>query len=308
MAGAGKIRIIENKWVDFSTARNQAIDVASCGWIIWIDADDRVNPDCWKEIIRLKKAARNQMIGFKILNMKNGIPFGSQWQQVRMFPNHPALRYEYPVHEQIVYAGAALGLARVDIDTVTIWHCGYDRAGVMEGKAQRNLELLKSIPADKMTISHAMAIANSYYHLKDYWQGVAVYEKLFRELVPDHNTFDAISSMPCLIADGYFNLGKYWEALKWIDKAQNSNIEAWYLRGRCYEILGIFPSAMSSYKMAITIKPRASCQPMNYDMCRLYSYHSLLRLYMVFGNQNKAVSLTAELALQYPNIRLDPGD
>src|SRR5262249_52227042 len=68
--------------------------------------------------------------------------------QVRLFPNHPAIRWEYRVHEQTLPAVNRLG-GRVKWTDVVIDHVGYQDVSVRRSKLERNLGLLELDHADK---------------------------------------------------------------------------------------------------------------------------------------------------------------
>ena len=68
--------------------------------------------------------------------------------QVRLFRNHPAIRWEYRTHEQIMAAIQRLG-GVIQRSDVVIEHTGYYDPQQRRVKAERNLRLLELDRADR---------------------------------------------------------------------------------------------------------------------------------------------------------------
>ncbi len=66
---------------------------------------------------------------------------------IRLFPNHPQVRWKYRVHEQILPALNQLGIPVVGTDIV-IDHTGYQDPALVQRKTERNLRLLELDYAD----------------------------------------------------------------------------------------------------------------------------------------------------------------
>jgi tetratricopeptide (TPR) repeat protein len=67
---------------------------------------------------------------------------------VRLFPNHPKVRYEWPAHEQVVGSLHRAGIPIFDSD-IEIIHTGYSDPETNKRKQARNLAILeKQIAAD----------------------------------------------------------------------------------------------------------------------------------------------------------------
>ena len=64
------VKVIENEWEgNFSTARNQSIEEATCSWILWMDADDRVPPEECEAFKKLKTAPLDRCFAFQVVNL-----------------------------------------------------------------------------------------------------------------------------------------------------------------------------------------------------------------------------------------------
>jgi len=134
------------KWIkDFSAARNYCISKASCRWIIWLDADDRLPENTVEELRRiLKKEAPNKVFYLEVSDNK-----GTKLLQVRVFPNKADIKFEGRIHEQILLSIRKLGLSEARLP-LEIIHTGYEDSGLLKEKQLRNLELFKEqFPEEK---------------------------------------------------------------------------------------------------------------------------------------------------------------
>ncbi len=140
-------KVYHFKWCDdFSAARNESLRHAKGDYIIYLDADDRVSKKEAEKIETLKNSfpeEKNVAYSLKIVfstpeNSKNCA------YQVRIFPNLPDIRFEQPIHEQIVPSLKRKGIKGVLTDIV-IEHKGYEDYELLRKKAYRNLNILKNL-------------------------------------------------------------------------------------------------------------------------------------------------------------------
>ena len=138
-------RILHHVWADdFAQARNIALDAASCSWILYIDADERLSlPDGGVLSAYIDPAAAACLVRFR---PKSGYTRYLEW---RIFRNDPRIRFEGRIHEsmvrsiQDVASSDGLKIARTPVQ---IDHLGYD--GDQAHKHPRNLPLLEACVRD----------------------------------------------------------------------------------------------------------------------------------------------------------------
>ena len=161
IAGRYGAKVVSAPWQDdFSAARNVSIDHAAGRWILWLDADDVVPPESLPVIAGLKATPPERVYGFVVRNERPG-GTGTEFNQARMFPNRPELRFERKIHEQIMPSALRAGL-RLEQCAAVVEHHGYVEPALVKRKAERNVRLLlqeyAGIPPDIVT---AIEIADS---------------------------------------------------------------------------------------------------------------------------------------------------
>jgi glycosyltransferase involved in cell wall biosynthesis/predicted Zn-dependent protease len=139
-------RIVEFPWIDdFAAARNEGLRRATGDWIFWMDADDRLDVENLRRLRTLfsNLADENACYVMQCLCATAGegeSPY--MVEHLRLFRNHPQMRWQHRIHEQIL--PAALDL-RADVrnSDVVIRHGGYVTTEQYQQKLERNLRLLR---------------------------------------------------------------------------------------------------------------------------------------------------------------------
>ncbi len=128
----------------FAAARNESLRHASGEWVFWLDADDRLDSDNSARLAALLQALPDGNVGFvmKCLCLPDPVSRRSTTvDHVRLFRRHPALRWRYRVHEQILPSLKELG-GTVRWSDVVIHHTGYQEPGLRQRKLERDFRLL----------------------------------------------------------------------------------------------------------------------------------------------------------------------
>jgi tetratricopeptide (TPR) repeat protein len=145
-------RVFDFPWVDsFAAARNESLRHARLPWVLWLDADDRLdaaNRDRLRGMLASLPDDQSAYLMQQQSGPADGTEVGMGVDHVRLFRNHPAIRWDYRVHEQIVPAILRHGgrLRRTDI---AIRHVGYQDPALRKRKEERNLRLLRMQDADR---------------------------------------------------------------------------------------------------------------------------------------------------------------
>ncbi len=214
-------------WVnDFSAARNYALSKSSYSYILYIDADERLNID---SIGELEKIINNPFIQawyctVKNIDNKNGVPKFSKYP--RLFPNNPGVRFNGRVHEQIedslTKLGYTFGNSKIVID-----HLGYDvDVTVLKDKATRNLKLLIDDYRDTNSAYTAYQVANTFAIMEQTMDAERYYRKAL-EYSDLNNAYRAV----CYgyLAGTAFKRSEFEDAIKHINNAIKYNSKDPYL-------------------------------------------------------------------------------
>jgi GT2 family glycosyltransferase/Flp pilus assembly protein TadD len=139
-------RVFDFPWVDsFAAARNESLRHAKGDWIFWMDADDRLEASSRPLLKQLFADLRPGVMAFsmKCLCVPDPAhPSPTVVDHIRLFPNAPAIRWHYRVHEQILPSVRAAG-GNVCFVPIVIRHVGYKDPALRRLKLERDLRLLK---------------------------------------------------------------------------------------------------------------------------------------------------------------------
>ena len=146
-------KVYHFQWIDdFAAAKNYAIEQASGEWIAFLDADEYMNQEDTRKLVRLLEQISMPKKGEKLpLFIRcawvqlddSGKPFSVDPQD-RVFRNRKDLRYHGKIHEQIqMPPGGRFTFIQAE-NMLSIFHTGYGKSVYEEtGKLQRNIKLLE---------------------------------------------------------------------------------------------------------------------------------------------------------------------
>lgn len=155
-------RVVDFPWCDdFSAARNESLRNCTGNWVLWMDADDRLDD---KNVIRLR-AIINELsekphayVMQVVSPADHSTESASVVSHIRLFPNHPEVRWRGRVHEQILLDIMENVDCAVIFSEVVIQHVGYVDPVLQRRKANRDLRLLRmeyaANPNDAVVLFH----------------------------------------------------------------------------------------------------------------------------------------------------------
>jgi tetratricopeptide (TPR) repeat protein len=101
---AAGAEVLRRPWDDdFSAARNAGLARASGDWILVLDADEMISPEL---VAQIKLVLEDPRAGAATVVMRNLLPHGHRRDtaMLRLFRNHPAVRFSAPIHEDVTGA------------------------------------------------------------------------------------------------------------------------------------------------------------------------------------------------------------
>jgi tetratricopeptide (TPR) repeat protein len=216
IARAHGAKVIASAWYDdFSRARNESLAAATCDWILWLDADDRVPSDEIARIAALKTLPADRAFGFVLVNVAPG-RFDERWLQLRMFPNDPRIRFYGRVHEQVAKSVLAAHLPIYFLD-VEIVHTGHADPELREHKERRNLRLLELDVAERPDDLHQLyCLADALASLGERARAMDLLRRVHAEI----NRESPLAAQSAVrLAQCFSDLGDLEEAAAWVDRA-----------------------------------------------------------------------------------------
>jgi tetratricopeptide (TPR) repeat protein len=139
--------VLERAWRnDFAWARNQGLEVATKRWILVLDADEELTSDSKAALLQLKSVPAYQgAVWVRCFNESDDYRGTGAMSHVliRLFPNHPEIRYKGLIHEFPTVCDSPNGLEG-HLAPVSIVHHGYLKDVVAaRNKAERNLAIVR---------------------------------------------------------------------------------------------------------------------------------------------------------------------
>ena len=257
-------------WInDFSAARNESLKHCTGEWILYLDADERLDLDSVRNIKSFLKSTPENVGAYHITIESTHIQANGEKEvhrgaYPRIFRNYkyPNIKFEGRVHEQIIPSIKNLR-KNIGFSEFIIEHLGYDQSReVMEQKVKRNYNMLidqvKNEPLD----------AYSWYQLGQ----TLAQMKLFKEAevaikfaVETGSLSDSVfASAASTLSQMSGNRKNFTEALQWAEKSLQkapNQLYALNLRAYSYFYLKRYVEAEQDFTEALKLKQRKKFMP-----------------------------------------------
>lgn len=195
ISAASGAEVLNFSWIDdFSAARNKAIEAARGRWILVLDADEYLPAASVEAIRALTSESAATHCAYQLLNKSSADDgrTGTSGLIVRLFPNDPRVRYEWPVHEQVETSLRRAGIPVKDTQ-IEIIHTGYSSPEVNFGKQARNLRILEKMTQAKCEV-HPMVWflkGGALLDLKRPEEALAAYIRCSQTTIPGEPVHEA---------------------------------------------------------------------------------------------------------------------
>jgi glycosyltransferase involved in cell wall biosynthesis/predicted Zn-dependent protease len=213
-AVAAGARVIDFAWCDsFAAARNESLGHATGDWIFWLDGDERLDETNRQRLRELFAGLGRDNVAYLMEQrspLEESTHGTTRVHQVRLFRNHPAIRWEYRVHEQILLAVRRTG-GDLRPTGIVIDHVGFIEPAVQGPKVERNLRLLRlelaERPNDPFVLYNLGAVALTQGQTEE------ALRFLRRSLEHSQPGDTLVRKLYALLARGHQQLGQQDEAL-----------------------------------------------------------------------------------------------
>lgn len=160
-------RVYDFPWRDdFAAARNESLARSTGRYVLWMDADDRVEPHMAERIVALKEAFDGNKAFYFILQDMSPRGPSCSFYQLRCVPRLEHVRFRGRIHEHL----NSQGLEPCTTDIV-VQHHGYIDREIHRAKVERNLALLEK------TLRDGADDAYIHYYLSLTYEGLERFEE-----------------------------------------------------------------------------------------------------------------------------------
>jgi tetratricopeptide (TPR) repeat protein len=169
--------VFEFPWIDdFSAARNESLRHARGDWLFWMDSDDTLPAECGRRLRELADGEHEpDTLGY-VMQVHCPGPSGEEGDvtvvdHVKMFRNHPEIRFEGRIHEQVLPSIRRLG-GKVEWTDIYVVHSGADQSPAgRRRKYERDLRILALELAERPDCSfHLFNLGMTYADMGDFAQ------------------------------------------------------------------------------------------------------------------------------------------
>jgi tetratricopeptide (TPR) repeat protein len=203
--------IFDLPWPDsFAAARNESIRHASGQWLLWLDADEYFDDAQRSKLRQLISGLSDESAAY-VMRQRSAAANGSATLvgQVRLFRNHPEIRWDYRVHEQILPSLKRAGHA-VRNTAIVLEHSGYVDPALRHQKLDRNLRLLNLDLAERP--NDPFTLFNLGWSFADSGRIPEAIPLLQRSLQHSHNADSITPKLYSLLSQCHRRLGQYDQA------------------------------------------------------------------------------------------------
>ncbi len=273
---------------DFSAARNESIRHATGDYILWLDADDRIDEENIGKLQLLKNKfpPTRDTAYYLIINSQSPVDGETYFRQLRIFPRVKGGLFEGKVHEQIYFSLKCQRIKFENID-IEIRHLGYKDSEVIFKKAQRNLSIIEGelkVRPDDLVLHYnaARTLAlmgrqkEAIAHMKFITENKLVKEQ--------EKQFFLESTL--LIGKYYLELKSYTEAIfifNSLAKDFNDNALVHFCLGQAYFLSQNYDQALESFQKALLCPLEVSLFPVNLSQLQYDLHYSLGRCFLEKG-------------------------
>ena len=252
-------KVVHYAWRDdFSDARNVSLQHAAGEWVLWLDADERLDKGS-AEVIR--NAIRDPQFAGYLVEIHNEVGDAQNvstfvHRACRLFRRLPITHFEGRIHEQVVPSLQRSGYEVAFLKGVRILHVGYRQDIVADRrKHERTIRMLREeMQKNPDNLFQRFNLGNAYYVAGRYAEAVQELEPIVDHIEPyaDHTPIAYV-----LLANALYALGRYEQALQVHERARKREIEhpgLDFVDGYAYLSLRRYEQAIEAFQKAIAAR------------------------------------------------------
>ncbi len=284
-------KVFDFPWIDdFAAARNESLRHARGRWIFWLDADDRLDTANRGKLRSLLANLTDELAGYVMkcvcLPDSNGV--ATVVDHLRLFRNHPQVRWTFRVHEQILPALRNLQ-ADVRWSDVAIHHTGYQDTALRQRKLQRDLRLLQLENADKP--GHPFVLFNLGGVFQELGRKAEALEMFRSSLAKSALEDSIVRKLYAMISQCHRSLGQKTESLAACREGLGlfaDDIELQFQHGVALQEMGKVAEAAACWERCLQTPVGTHFASINTGLTGYIARHNLATAYLALGKLRDA--------------------
>lgn len=301
----------EIEWPDsFSVARNHSFDLAGGDYIMWLDGDEHMEKDThWEGIRRILREV-NDVASVELM-VRNVVPENQILKadcvpQVRIVRNHPKIRFEGKVHNQIhrnlgSYR-AQTGEKEVRTDA-EIFHVGYAfEKDKLQEKYRERLHLLQHEVDNAQDATrrayYRYQLGNAYFMLQEMERVIETLDRLDYDHLSSLNAHFTrfMHGFACTHTDCYREALEHADAMLRLSKEEPVG---YMLAGEALNLLGQKEAALAMFINAYD-KNESGKGRIRFELDEGYMFYLIAVLAAQLGHLERAKFFAKKYAVHYP--------
>ena len=294
---------------DFSAARNESLRHARGEWLFWMDSDDTIPAPCGQQLRQTAYAQHDpRTLGYvaqvRCPSYEDDDGF-TVVDHVKLFRNHPQLRFEFRIHEQLLPSIRRLG-GEVEWTDVFVEHSGSDIS--LQGrqkKYERDLRILKLELADRP--EHPFALFNFGMTYADMGEYQLSTEFLMRCLAASQPDESHLRKAYALLISSLMELKdseKAWEMCVNARSLFPEDLELLFRQGILAHARGELALAVDCYRGALANNEDRHFSSIDEGIAGFKSRHNLALVYADMGRPDLAELQWRQVLEQRPRYAM----